>query len=368
MSTRIRPWHLAAAALAALVLAAPPPAAPAQKKEKPTEKEKEKGPPLEKASPIGSPLHHKGWVRGIAFTPDGSRVVTGSADHTVRVWDAETGKPAGESLVNDHSVNSMALSPDGKMILVGCGNVGNTEGNARLWELATGRPLTTLETRGPVWGVAISADGRKLATGTYVPSEKLSALQIWDWDGKKARVARRIVHDNPIWTVALSPDGSTAVTGGTDRQVRLWDTNAGKQVGSTFTLSYRIMCVAFSEDGKQVLTACGEEKKGGEVCLWNALTARAFGDPIVYRDDIRAAAFSPNRKHVLTGDSDGSARLYEAARGRPLAEPLRYPGSILAVAYSPDGRTVAVGGTLPKPGQSQDEEAGEALLFKFPKK
>ena len=264
MSTRIRPWHFAAAALAALVLAAPPPAAPAQKKEKEKEKapEKEKGPGREKADPIGAPLHHRGWVRGIAFTPDGSRVVTGSADHTVRVWDADTGKPAGESMVNDHSVNSMALSPDGKMILVGCGNVGNTEGNARLWELATGRPLFTLPTGGPVWGAAISGDGRHLATGTYVPSEKTSALQIWEWDGKKARVVRRIVHDNPIWTVALSPDGSTAVTGGTDRQVRLWDTAAGKQVGSTFTLPYGIMCVAFSEDGKRVLTACGADKKG----------------------------------------------------------------------------------------------------------
>jgi WD40 repeat protein len=369
-----RSWRCATVALAALAFAALPPAAIAQKKEKEREKEremereKERAAGLEKAVPIGAPLHHQGWVRGIAFTPDGGRVVTGSADRTVRVWDADTGKPAGEPLVNDHSVNCMALSPDGKTILVGCGNVPNTEGNARLWDLATGEPLATLPTKGPVWGVAFSGDGRRLLTGTYVPDEKISVAQLWEWEGKKPRVVRRIPHDNPIWTVALSPDGATAVTGGTDHKVRLWDTGSGHQVGSTITLPYRIMCVAFSEDGKRVLTACGEDKKGGEVCVWNGLTGKPVGDPIVYRDDICAATFSPNRKHVLTGGADGTARLYDGLQGRRLAEPIRYPGEILAVAYSPDGHTVAVGGSLPKSADTRNEEAGQAQLFRFPKK
>jgi WD40 repeat protein len=332
------------------------------------ERERERALPFGNAADLGEPMHHKGWVRGIAFTPKGNLVVTGSADRTVRVWDADTARPAGEPMVNDHSVNCMALDREGKTILVGCGNVGNTEGNARLWNLASGEPLATLHTKGPVWGVAFSGNGRLLLTGTYVPDEKISVAQLWEWDGRKARVVRRIPHDNPIWTVALSPDGSMAVTGGTDRRVRLWDTATGDQVGSTFTLPYRIMCVAFSEDGKQhVLTACGEDKKGGEVCVWDGRTGRPIGNPIVYHDDIAAATFGPRREHILTGGSDGTARLYDL-RGKQLSVPIRYPGEILAVAYSPDGRTVAVGGSLPKSGETRDEEAGEARLFRFPRK
>ena len=103
------------------------------------------------------------------------------------------------------------------------------------------------------------------------------------------------------------------------------------------------------------------------MCVWDGRTGKRIGNPIAYHDDICAATFGPRCEHILTGGGDGTARLYDLL-GRQLALPIRYPGEILAVAYSPDGRTVAVGGSLPRSAETRNEEAGEARLFRYPRK
>ena len=75
----------------------------------------------------------------MAFSPDGTRIVSGSDDSTVRVWDAATGRPVGQPL-NGHtgSVTSVAFSPDGKRIVSG-----SEDKTVRVWDAATGQPSAT---------------------------------------------------------------------------------------------------------------------------------------------------------------------------------------------------------------------------------
>ena len=60
----------------------------------------------------------QGWVFSVAFSPDGKRIVSGSSDQTVRLWDAATGQPVGQPLTG-HEVNSVAVGPDGQRIVSG---------------------------------------------------------------------------------------------------------------------------------------------------------------------------------------------------------------------------------------------------------
>src|SRR5882757_7777027 len=67
-----------------------------------------------------------------AFSPDGTRVVTASADHTARVWDARTGKPLTEPLEHRNSVNAVAFSPDGARVVTA-----SDDTTARVWDVRT---------------------------------------------------------------------------------------------------------------------------------------------------------------------------------------------------------------------------------------
>ena len=108
-----------------------------------------------------------GPVTSVAFSPDGKRIVSGSEDQTLRLWDATTGKPIGEPLKgHDKSVISVAFTPDGKRIVSG-----SEDQTLRFWDATTGKPIGE-----PLKGkdryyelgmvVAFSPDGKSIVSGS----------------------------------------------------------------------------------------------------------------------------------------------------------------------------------------------------------
>src|SRR5262249_2504056 len=108
------------------------------------------------------PLEHQATVWVAAFSPDGKSVVTGSADHTARVWEVATGKPLGAPLWHRNGVFAVAFSPDGTAVLTG-----SNDHTARLWDAASGRPLgPPLPHRAQVQAVGFTTDASRVVTGS----------------------------------------------------------------------------------------------------------------------------------------------------------------------------------------------------------
>jgi WD40 repeat protein len=119
--------------------------------------------------PLGPPLQHQDTVWGVAFSPDGKTVLTGSADRTAQLWEAATGTPLGPRLHHQHWINAVAFSPDGKTVLTG-----SWDTTARLWEAGTGKPLgPPLQHQGLVRAVAFSPDGKTVLTGSADKTARL---------------------------------------------------------------------------------------------------------------------------------------------------------------------------------------------------
>jgi tRNA A-37 threonylcarbamoyl transferase component Bud32 len=113
---------------------------------------------------------HAGPVNSVAFSPDGKRIVSGSQDRTLRVWDAETGKETLTLKGHTDPVNSAAFSPDGKRIVSG-----SADGTVKVWDAETGHETITLKGHtGEVFSVAFSPDGKRIASGC---SDK---ILVWD--------------------------------------------------------------------------------------------------------------------------------------------------------------------------------------------
>jgi WD40 repeat protein len=135
------------------------------------------------------------------------------------------------------------------------------------------------------------------------------------------------------------------LTGSWDHTARLWRVSDGKQFGPDLAHPGWVMAVAFSPDGKTLLTG-GEGPDGGEARLWRVADGRPISLPLPHRNRVTAVAFSPDGKICLTagGLGRGEARLWDVASGLSLCPPRLFEfGSIDAVAFSPDGRSALLG-------------------------
>jgi WD40 repeat protein len=125
----------------------------------------------ETRQPIGEPLKgHTRMVEGVAFSPDGKRIVSGSADNTLRLWDAQTGKPIGEPLRSHTAAIAVAFSPDGNKIVFA------SRDKTSVWDVKTRIVTTLLGGTAAVLGVAFTNSSKE----RIVYASEDGAVRVWE--------------------------------------------------------------------------------------------------------------------------------------------------------------------------------------------
>ena len=169
------------------------------------------------------------WIYALAYSPDGERVASGSADGTVQLWNANTGDVIGKPIKwHDGAVYSVAFSHDGRHIASGSNDktifiCDTVDG------LLVGRPFRDHEYA--VWSIAYSVNGK------YMASSSFNTLRIWDLEATRgksspfAAACRCIVgHSSAITCIAFSSDSRFLISGGSDGTVRIWEVDSGEAV------------------------------------------------------------------------------------------------------------------------------------------
>jgi WD40 repeat protein len=145
-----------------------------------------------------------GWypVAGVAFSPDGRRVVSVGYDGVGIVWDAETGRPVASLFGHTGGIESVDVSADGRFVATA-----TTDGTATIWDARTRKPVLALSGGGARIGeVKFSPDGSTLITGGYDGSSK-----VWSIAPEGNREAMTVATRGAAWGIAYSLDGSTLV-------------------------------------------------------------------------------------------------------------------------------------------------------------
>ena len=297
-------------------------------------------------TPLRISLPHPANVDAVAFSPDGTTVLTGSWDGTARFWDAPTGTPNSFLLRHPYPVVAVAFGPgNGKTVLTG-----STDGIARLWDTTTGKELRQFKGhQDEVRAVAFSPDGTTALTGS-----KDKTAQFWNVAVGECCI--RLQHEGEVRAAAFSPHGTTALTGSTDGIARLWDTTTGKEIRQFKGHEGPVLDCAVSPDGKTLLT--GSEDMTAR--LWDVNTGECRLR-LQHEGEVWAAAFSPDGKTFLTGGSDRTVQLWDSATGRPVGPPLHHQDHVWGVAFSPDGNTFLTGTGKPRTPR------GEARLYEMPR-
>jgi WD40 repeat protein/serine/threonine protein kinase len=325
---------------------------------------------------------HTNSVDSVAFSPDGTRLLSGSADRTVKIWEARTGRCLFTCNGHTTGVRAVTFSPDGRSVASASGQWSKlANGEIKLWDAQTGEQrLTLLGHIGFVLSVTFSPDGQRLASAGMDKTIKL-----WDLvTGRETLTLRN--HEDLIRAVAFSPDGHRLASASEDRTVRIWDaTPLGNKIGEepltlkvnatgilgvafhpdghrlatvgagaaklwdshtgqvlwTFPESEDCWCLSFSPDGQRLAAGAGETNaQTNEVRIWDIRTSARLPSLGGFRNAVKGLAFGPDSRHLVSAHWDRTVRRWDTAIGQEVSRIRDAHGyAISGLALSPDGKS-----------------------------
>ena len=325
--------------------------------------------PLQPLNKPVHPLFKRNWVLSVAFSPDGTRLASGSTDTTVRLWDTTGDRDSMTLQKHTGPTNVLAFSPDGKMLASG-----STDKTVQLWDTTTGDPLATLT--GHLNGInalAFSPDGNTLASGSTD-----GTIRFWDVAAGTPLDERITGHTQSMKTVAFFRDSSTLASAAFNGEITFWDVETA-QKSAVQNSGHRdwYSTIAFSPDGTKLVSAASEGSIiFSGISITNPdnlirLTDVWTGDELAtLPKHARELIFSPdNRTKTVATTAGRDIRLWNTETGDELVIPVLdalslgmhdNPPTILELAFSPDGRWL-VSGTTEGEIRMWDVATGEAL-------
>jgi RNA polymerase sigma-70 factor (ECF subfamily) len=355
-------------------------------------------------------------VKLVGFSPDGGALFT-HTERDCRIWAAATGKPITPRIQPGFGPGTAAFRSDGKALLLaayGCmqqydtvtgkpshdlanpkvfpglprskdGTYGHATAaafcpvgsllvtgdhsskGATVFQSVRGHSLSECPPgpRGHVRLVALAArlsdarDQEFVAAATFDPGNAKGEVRLW-WAVNGEPIAT-LPHDSEVYALAFSPDGRRLLTvsgrvktGGKrdEGTIHIWDTGTGKQVGGPWENLGWLEQVSFRPDGKEVLALVrgkGFPWVARRAVTWDVASGKLrheFGQP--EPGSVRAAVWSPDSKRVFTAMATSAAKgprgllkAWDATTGRSLCDPVEHPEVVEGLAVAPDGRTLA---------------------------
>ena len=202
-------------------------------------------------------LQHIRNVTSVSFSIDGMRIVSGSWDRSVRVWDTKTGEQLRELQGHTGWVNSVSFSSDGNRIVSG-----SDDKSVRVWDAKTGKRLMKLRGTLSVRSVSFSSDGSRIVA---------AGRSVWVWDARTGELLRelqdKLDNNGYVTAVSFSNDVDRIVTGSLDDSVRIWEVKTGELLRELRGHINSVTSVTFSSDDSRIVSGSSDES----IRVWSNL-------------------------------------------------------------------------------------------------
>jgi WD40 repeat protein len=269
---------------------------------------------------------HGDRITACAVAPDGRRVVSASADRTLKVWDLETGRPLSTLVDHSHDVNACAVTPDGRRVVSA-----SADRTLKIWDLETGRSLATLTGHtDSVTACAVTSDGRRAVSASWD-----GTLRVWDLDTGWPLVTLE-GHTGLVTACAVSPEGRHVISASKDGTLKVWDLDSGRLLATMEGHTARVSACTATPDGRRVVSASHDET----LRIWDVESGHSLATLHGHLGGVNACAVTPDGRRVVSASGDRTLRVWDLETGHSLATLEGHTSLVTACAVAPDGRRV----------------------------
>jgi WD40 repeat protein len=265
-----------------------------------------------------------GYVRNMAYSPDGRIIATAGESNNTQIWDTRTLNRL-QSLHNSADANDLKFSPDSRKLAVACSN-----GEVEVWDLEAGKKILNLHHNSSVNSISFSPDGLRLATAS---DDGFAAV----WDVIAGTKLLDLPVNNDADAITFNNDG-TELAAATYGPAYVWNAQTGEilQEFEQFTEKYVTASVAFNSDGTELVMSNGD----GTARIWNIKTGKE-ARVLSHDAAVIFVAFNPASATLATGSMDGFVRIWNMKTGELLQE-IEHTGTVrsMDLDFSPDGNNI----------------------------
>jgi WD40 repeat protein len=225
----------------------------------------------------------------VAYSPDGAHLAVSKGNGLIHLWDLGAQEIVRALSGHVSPVWDLAFSPDGKRLASG----GLTDGLGIVWDLASGQATTLTHGAAIFFTVAFSPDGNRIASAPPGEDAATKERGVHEWDATTGEILGVYPAKTVIYTVRYSPDGGLLAAGEQEGNVFLWDTSSGELLQTLAGHTGSVADLAFSPDGTYLASVASLNRT---TKVWDVLT----GDELATFYGGSKVAWSPDGASIVT--------------------------------------------------------------------
>jgi WD40 repeat protein len=297
---------------------------------------------------------HGTWVNSVTWSPDGTRVASGSSDWTVRVWDVPSGRNVATLTGFEGGVNVVAWSPDGRYLAMGSAD---PHFPLQIWDAihwapvfrSDPAPVHTGAQDSDLDSLSWSPDSKYLAAGLEGVTTMGGPVDSWVkvFAAGAWQISASLLHPDGVTSVTWTPDGKELVFGSSVSQGQLeskvvaWSPFGSEGTSQTLIIlavqDELVTTIAWAPNGARIATNADEAVK-----VWDIANKQNTITFTGNTGSVKSVAWSPAGNYVAAGSWDRTAKVWDVNTGRNVAT-FRHGDLVNSVAWSPDGKLLATG-------------------------
>jgi len=279
--------------------------------------------------PLPSIQGHANWILSLAISADGQTIVSGSADHTIKIWDIATRQDI-KTLRDTDAIPTVAISPDNKFIVAGSGAPGNN--SVKIWDIGTQQYATLSGHTALISSIALSTDSKIIVSSSYDKTIKI-------WDAPTQQCLGTLCEADLIFAIAISSDNKFIASASKDMTIKIWDIASQQCVAILRGHTNIIYAIALSRDNTTIISASADKT----IKIWGMLSKECKATLSGHTDAVRTIKLSNDNKTLISSSWDQTVKIWDMNTKTCVATVRDHSDTIPAIAISSDARTIASG-------------------------